>query len=55
MLNESFCHREACFTLTDAPKLPPAAYFYYVATGHMSHVGRTTEVVKTGQEIAAKF
>lgn len=36
-------------------KLPQAAYFYYVATSHMSQIGRTTEVVKTGQEIAAKF
>lgn len=36
-------------------KLPPAAYFYYEATGHMSQIGRAIEVVKTGQEIAAKF
>lgn len=35
-------------------KLPPAAYFYYVATGYMSEVVRDI-VVTTGQEIAAKF
>lgn len=36
-------------------KQPPAAYLYYVATGPMSQIGRTIDVVKTGQEIAAKF
>lgn len=45
------------FNLTDAAhlsKLPPAACFYNVATGHMSLMGRSARVVKTGQEIAAK-
>lgn len=35
-------------------KLPPAAYFCNVATGHVSQIRRTTEVVKTEQEVAAK-
>lgn len=29
-------------------------YFYYVATGHMPQIGRTTQVVKTRQEIVAE-
>lgn len=29
-------------------------YFYYVATGHMPQIGRSTEVVKTRQEIVAE-
>ena len=36
--------REARFNLTDAAhlsKTTPAACFYYVATGHMSQIGRT--------------
>lgn len=29
-------------------------YFYYEATGHMPQIGRTTQVVKTRQEIVAE-
>lgn len=29
-------------------------YFYYVATGHMPQIGRTTQVVKTRQETVAE-
>lgn len=48
----------ACFNLTDGVypwQTTPAACLCCEATGRMPRMGRTTAVVKTGQEVAAKL
>lgn len=54
----AFASERHVFNFTDAAHLskpPPAAYCYYGATGRMLQIGRTSEIVKTRQEIATKF